>query len=72
MVNLTLATAWKHRLTSVWCRVCLHQQAPTQAVINKFTEVFLLFGKCHAVYNGNGVDGKAITQLGKIDITNNL
>ena len=43
--------------------------APTQSVVNKFTEVYLLFGKCHDIYNGNVVDDPTIAQLGKIYIT---
>ena len=74
MVNLTLQPGSIDSLLSGVVRASTNSNlvAPTQAMINKFTEVFLLFGKCHAVYNGNVVDDKEITQLGKIDITNNL
>ena len=67
MVNLTLQPRSIDSLLSgvVHASTNSNLVTPTQAVINKFTEVFLLFRKCHAVYNGNVVDDKAITQLGK-------
>ena len=51
------------------CLMNSSMSTPSQAVFDRFLQVFLLYGKFHDIYNSNIVDDTTIAQLGEAIIT---